>query len=360
MHGPSTQIPATMPLMNVEIPSSVRDQEQLDQLLSEPTEAAVAAMSRTNGDVVLLGAGGKMGPSLARMIRRAFLESDVHHRVIAVSRFSSAGVESSLSSHGIETIRGDLLDDEFIGQLPDAPNVVFMTGAKFGTATDAASTWATNVWLPSVVCRRYRRSRILAFSTGNVYPFVPIQSGGAVETDQLVPVGEYAMSALGRERMFEYFSRRYDIPITIVRLNYAVELRYGVLVDLAQRVLAEEPIDVSMGYANVIWQADANALALAAMSDADSPPMAINVAGPELLDVCKVCERFASLFDKPLQLHGTPARTALLNNAQQAFDRYGKPRISLEQVISWTADWLLRDGMTWDKPTHFESRDGKY
>lgn len=346
--------------MKTTLPDSVHDLDHLEQLLAEPTDAAVAAMSQVHGDVLLLGAGGKMGPSLARMILHASQRANVDRRVIAVSRFSIEGLEQSLEAGGIETIRGNLLEEGFVEGLPDVPNVIFMTGAKFGTSTDASATWAMNVWLPSVICRRYRQSRILAFSTGNVYPFVPIESGGSVETDPLLPVGEYGMSALGRERMFEYFSRRDEIPTVIVRLNYAVELRYGVVIDLAAQVLAEQTIDVSMGYANVIWQADANSMVLAAMPDADSPPFVINVAGPELLEVSQVCQRLAALLNKPYHLDGTPSSMALLSNAQQAFDRYGKPRVSLMQVIAWTADWLHRGGTTWDKPTHFEVRDGKF
>jgi nucleoside-diphosphate-sugar epimerase len=217
-----------------------------------------------------------------------------------------------------------------------------------------------NVLLPARVCERYRKSRILAFSTGNVYPLVPIDSGWSREVDELLPVGEYAMSALGRERMFEYASLKYGIPITIVRLNYAVEMRYGVVVDLARQVFDEEEIDVSTGYANVIWQADANSLALASFADAASPPFVVNVAGAELLDVRKTCESFGKLFGKPVKFRGEPASTALLNNGSMAHARYGPPRHGLEEIICWTADWLRRGGTTWQKPTHFEVRTGKF
>ena len=235
-----------------------------------------------------------------------------------------------------------------------------MAGAKFGTSSNASATWATNVYSPSVVCRRFRTSRILAFSTGNVYPLVPIESGGSRETDLLDPVGEYGMSALGRERMFEYFSRRLEIPTTIVRLNYAVELRYGVVVDLAQQVFTNEPVDLSMGFANVIWQADANVMALCALADADVPPLIVNVAGPELLNVREVCQRFSQLFNETCRFDGDATPTALLSNSQYACARYGKPRVSLGELIDWTADWLSRGGVTWKTSTHFQVRDGRF
>jgi nucleoside-diphosphate-sugar epimerase len=358
------------------LPEAIRDESQLEGLLSTPTEAAVSALGRLEGDVLVLGVGGKMGPSLARMVVRASEEAGVRRRVYGVSRFSTprgmgfqpvkadaqpaSDLEKSLRNDGIETIRGDLLDEAFVRNLPDAPNVIFMTGQKFGTAADASATWAMNAYVPTLVCRRFPASRILAFSTGNVYPFVPIASGGSVETDRLEPVGEYGMSALGRERMFEYFSRRQGTPVTIVRLNYAVEMRYGILVDLAQQVLAGESIDVAMGYANVIWQGDANALALASLADAASPPLVMNVAGPDLLDVRETCQHFARLFGNAASFNREPAATALLSNATKAYARYGRPRVELQQLIEWTADWLRRGGKTSNKPTHFQARDGKF
>lgn len=342
------------------LPKCVRDEAHLEKLLSAPTETAIQSMSQVAGDVLLLGVGGKMGPSLARMTRRASEQAGIARRVIAVSRFSKPGLQDALRADDIETIRGDLLDEDFVQQLPDTSNVIFMAGAKFGTSSNASATWATNVYLPSVVCRRFRASRILAFSTGNVYPLVPIESGGSRETDPLDPVGEYAMSALGRERVFEYFSRRLEIPTTIVRLNYAVELRYGVVVDLAQQVFNDKPVDLAMGFANVIWQADANAMALCALADADVPPRIVNVAGPELLEVREVCQRFGRLFNKTCHFVGDAAPTALLSNSQFACARYDKPRVSLDALIDWTADWLSRGGVTWQRPTHFQVRDGRF
>ncbi len=342
------------------LPDTIRDPTELDQLLSEPTAPAIEAMSRIDGDMIVLGAGGKMGPTLTRMIQRASQEAAVSRRVIAVSRFSNDALERQLRQEGIETFRGDLLDERTLEGLPDAANVLFMTGMKFGSSKDAATTWAMNTYLPSLVCRRFPRSRILVFSTGNVYPFVAADSGGCVETDPLAPVGEYGMSALGRERMFEYFSRRDSIPMTIVRLNYAVEMRYGVLVDIARQVFEGQPIDLSMGYANVIWQGDANAMALAALADTEVPPFVVNVAGPELVRVRDVSQRFGELFGKQVRFVNQESPTALLSNGSAAHARYGKPRVSLERLIQWIADWLNQGGVIWHKPTHFQVRDGQF
>lgn len=337
-----------------------RDEAQLDELLSEPTEAAIDSMRRLHGDVIVLGVGGKMGPSMARMLIKATRSAGMDRRIMAVSRFSKTGLQDQLRHEGVEPIAGDLGDEQFMAGLPDAANVIFMAGMKFGTGDNPATTWAMNTYVPALICRRFRESRILSFSTGNVYPLVPVDSGGSIETDTPGPIGEYAMSALGRERTFEYFCRRDETPTTIVRLNYAVEMRYGVLVDLAQQVQAEQTIDLSMGYANVIWQGDANAMAIASMAHASVPPFVVNVAGPELLDVRATCERFGQLLNKPVRFTGEPAKTALLNNGHQGHERYGKPRVTLDTLVEWTADWIKHGGPTHGKPTHFQARDGKF
>jgi nucleoside-diphosphate-sugar epimerase len=342
------------------VPGTIAGVAQLDDLLSEPTEALVETMRRISGDIIVLGVAGKMGPTLARMARRASDRAGVRRRVIGVSRFSSAAYEESLRSHGIETIRCDLLDETAVARLPDAPNVVFMAGRKFGSTGGEWLTWAMNCHLPTVVCRRYRRSRVVAFSTGNVYGLAQAGSGGSVETDPLQPVGEYAMSCLGRERLFEHFSRALGIPIALVRLNYAVEMRYGVLVDMARRVAAGEPIDVTMGYLNVIWQADANAMALGLFDHVASPPLVVNVAGPEELSVRETCEQFGRLMERDVRVDGREAPDALLSNASLARSLFGPPRVSASQLIAWTADWVKRGGASLDKPTHFESRDGRF
>jgi nucleoside-diphosphate-sugar epimerase len=340
--------------------SSVIDsEERLESALSEPWEGVIELFGRLDGDIILLGVGGKMGPTLARMARRAADAAGGKRRVIGVSRFSSGG-RDALHAHGVETIACDLLSEEQVTGLPEAPNVVFMAGRKFGSTGDEATTWASNCAVPASVCRRYHNSRILAFSTGNVYGLVPVEGGGSREDDVPRPVGEYAMSGLGRERVFEYFSRQLEIPITLARLNYACELRYGVVVDLARKVWAEEPIDLSMGYFNTIWQGDANAHALLALEYARVPPFVVNLTGPERLSVRETCERLGVLLKKRARFTGTESDTALLSDARPALDLLGPPRVSAEELIEWVADWVARGGRNLDKPTHFESRDGLF
>jgi nucleoside-diphosphate-sugar epimerase len=334
--------------------------EHLEDLLSEPTEAAVQALAALDGDLIVLGVAGKMGPSLARMALRAFERAGVRRRVIGVARFSEPGIEARLRSYAIETIRCDLLDPSQLDALPDAPNVVFMTGMKFGATGQEGKTWAMNCWLPGMVCRKYRRSRIVAFSTGNVYGLTPVALGGSVESDPLRPVGEYAQSCLGRERLFDYFSRTNDIPMSLLRLNYAAEMRYGVLVDIAQHVRQEHPVDVTMGHVNALWQADANAMALASFAHVRTPPMVLNLAGPELLSVRRVAEEFAQRFGRPLAVEGAESCDAFLSNAQRAHRLFGYPRVGVGQMMAWIADWLERGGETFGKPTHFEVRHGQY
>jgi nucleoside-diphosphate-sugar epimerase len=338
----------------------IENTEQLEELLSEPTDPAAEALAQLEGDLILLGVAGKMGPTLARMARRASDRAGVRRRIIGVARFSEARLETRIQAQGIETIRCDLLDPEQLARLPDVPNVVFMTGMKFGSTGQESQTWAMNCWLPGIVCQKYRRSRIVAFSTGNVYGLIPVTRGGSVETDSLEPVGDYAMSCLGRERIFEHFSRAYQIPATLLRLNYATEMRYGVLVDLAQRVREGRPVDLSMGYLNAIWQADANAMALASFGRVSTPPFVVNVAGPELLSVRSIAEQFGRLFGLPVSFQGTENADALLSNGQMGHRLFGPQRVSAEQMVHWIADWIGRGGETLGKPTHFEVRDGKF
>jgi nucleoside-diphosphate-sugar epimerase len=341
-------------------PDMVESVEQLEDLLSAPTERVVETLARLDGDLVLLGVAGKMGPTLARMARRAFDAAGGRRRVIGVARFSSGGVAERLQAHGVETVRCDLLDQAQVDRLPDAANVVYMAGMKFGATGQEALTWAMNSYLPGMVCQRYRHSRIVAFSTGNVYGLGPVVLGGSVETDTLQPLGEYAQSCVGRERIFEHFSRTLGIPTTLLRLNYACELRYGVLVDLAQRVLAAEAIDLTMGNLNAIWQADANAMALCAFGQVATPPLVVNVAGPELLSVRRLAEEFGRLLERPVRFQGSEAPDALLSNGQLGHRLFGYPRVSAGQMVRWIADWLRRGGATLGKPTHFEVRDGRF
>lgn len=340
--------------------AAIRDIGHLEELLSEPSARAIDAMRRIDGDLLILGVAGKMGPTLARMAKRAMAAAGVANRVIGVSRFSSGDQQRALEAQGIETMRCDLLDEAALAALPDAPNVLFMAGRKFGSTGDEPLTWAMNAHLPSLVCRRFARSRIVAFSTGNVYGLTPHGRGGSREDDVPAPVGEYAMSCLGRERMFEYFSRRHSLPVAILRLNYATEMRYGVLVDLAHRVARREPIDLAMGYFNVIWQGDANAMALAAFDRAASPAFIVNVAGREELSVRSVCTELARRMNADVRFAGREAGDALLSNGTKGWSLLGEPRVDAAQLLEWTADWVVRGGETLGKPTHFESRAGQF
>jgi nucleoside-diphosphate-sugar epimerase len=337
----------------------IRTEADLDAALSEPTPEVVEALARHPGDIVLLGAAGKMGPSLARMARRAADAAGDRRRVIAVSRFSGGG-EAAFTAHGVEAVRCDLLDEAEVGKLPDAPNVVYMPGRKFGSTGDESTTWAINCYLPAVVCRKYRTSRIVAFSTGNVYPLAPVTGRGPSERDSPNPVGEYGMSALGRERMFEHFSKALGIPVSIIRLNYACDLRYGVLVELAGKVLAGEPVDVTMGHFNSIWQGDANAQTLRALAHCAVPPRVFNVTGPEVLSVRAVCERFGELMGKSVRFTGSEAPTALLSDARATLAALGPLRVPTDRLIEWVAGWVAGGGRRLNKPTHFEARDGKF
>jgi nucleoside-diphosphate-sugar epimerase len=344
----------------VALADTIQDIEQLEDQLSDPTPEVVQAMGRLEGDLILLGVAGKMGPSLARMARRASDLAGSRRRIMGVARFSSPGLEPELQRQGIETIRCDLLDERAVQRLPDFPNVLYLAGMKFGATGQASLTWAMNTHVPAIVCRKFAHSRIVAFSTGNVYGLVPAASGGSVETDSLAPVGEYAMSCLGRERIFEHFSRTLSLPVALIRLNYACDLRYGVLVDLAQRVLAGSPVDLGMGWFNTLWQGDANAMTLRCFAHVDSPPLVLNLTGPELLSVRATCEKLGELLGRQPLFMGTESPTALLSNARQALSLFGQPRVSADQLLAWVAAWLRQAGPTLNKPTHFEARDGRF
>jgi hypothetical protein len=280
--------------------------------------------------------------------------------VIGVSRFSKQGLEDRLQAQGIDTVRCELLDEGQLSGLPDAPLVVAMPGMKFGATDQAPLTWAMNVYLAGMICQRYRTSRIVAFSTGNVYPLTHVDRGGSLETDEPGPVGEYAMTALGRERIYEHFSRALGTPLALLRLNYANELRYGVVADLARKVWAGEAIDLTMGYFNALWQADANAMALCCFARTATPPFVINLAGSQVLSVRRVCEQLGQRFGRPPRFVGMEATDALLSNSQLSQQMFGAPRIGELQMIEWIADWVCRGGPSLDKPTHFEARDGRF
>ena len=339
---------------------SFASEAELEDALSAPTPGTLDALRATPGDIVVLGAAGKMGPTLARMARRALDALGRTDRVIAVSRFSSPGAERSLREHDVETVRCDLLDAHAVAALPDAPNVVFMAGQKFGTRDAPSATWAMNVVVPAIAAERYASSRIVAFSTGNVYPLTPVAAGGARESDAPAPLGEYGMSCLGRERVFEDASARRGTRVAIVRLNYAVDLRYGVLVDLASRIVRGEAIDLRMGHANVIWQGDANDWALRCLARASAPPFVVNVTGRETLAIRDVAARLGAHLGRAPTFTGTEASDALLSNAALAHSLFGAPSVSTETLIEWVAAWVLAGHPLLGKPTHFEERTGAF
>jgi nucleoside-diphosphate-sugar epimerase len=332
-------------------------ESELDDLLSTPRAETSAALDACPGDIAILGAGGKMGPTLARMVRRAAPDE---RRVLAVSRWSSQAAARALNDAGIETITCDLLDRDAVASLPDAPNVIFMAGQKFGTTGAPAMTWGMNTLVPANCAERYRESRIVAFSTGNVYALSPANAGGSRETDQPSPVGEYAASCLGRERVFELYAERYGTRVAIVRLNYAIDLRYGVLVDIALRVWRGEEVPVAMGYVNLIWQGDANRIAIECLPQTSSPPFVVNVTGAETLSVRDLAERFGRTFGKPVRLSGAERDDALLSNTSLMQRSFAAPAVGLDEMIARVADWISHDGSLLGKPTKFEARDGRF
>ena len=333
---------------------------ELEEALSRPGEKLIARFRELPGDILLLGAGGKMGPTMAWMARRAADEAGLPREVIAVSRFTDAAARERLEARGVRTIACDLLDEDAVAELPDAPNVVYLAGMKFGTADNEPLTWAMNAWLPGVVCRRWRRSRIVALSTGNVYGLVPVTSAGSRETDMPEPVGEYAMSCLGRERMFQYFSERWRIPTALVRLNYAAEPRYGVLADIARKVWREEPVDVGMSRFNTIWQGEANAMVLALLTQTATPAEIFNLTGGCQVSTREVAEGFARRFGRSARFSGHEEATALLSDSAKVRGALGEPVVDNEELMNWIADWIARGGSDLGKPTHFEVRDGRF
>lgn len=338
----------------------IASEQELEELLSRPTAADVEYLSKLEGDIILLGAGGKMGPTLARRAKRASDDGGVKRRVIAVSRYTNDSVKERLGQWGVEAISADLLDREQLALLPDVPNVIYMAARKFGSSDSAYLTWGMNAWLPGIVAERYRQARIVAMSSGNIYPLLPLSSGGATESTQLEPVGEYGQSVLARERLFEFFSLRYGTPVVNIRLNYAVEMRYGVLVDIGQVVFERRPVDVSMGNVNVIWQGDANSVILRSFGLCSSPAAALNLTGPETLSVRSIALRFGQIFGVDPTFAGQEAQSALLNNASRCQRLFGYPTVTPDEMIEWIAQWIGMGGVTHGKPTKFGVRDGRF
>lgn len=348
--------PAIGLLDDRKLPAFFETESALEDFLALPTRELLDDLAQLEGDLMILGVGGKMGPTLARLARNAM----PGRRVIAVARFSEPGMRDMLEAHGIETIVCDLLDPAALAALPQCANVIFMAGRKFGGDGDNPLTWAMNAHVPALVAQAFASSRIVAFSTACVYPFVPVTSQGADESVTPNPPGEYANSCVGRERMFEYFSKLHGTPGRLFRLSYAIDLRYGVLADVALKVWRGDPVDVTMGHVNVIWQGDANAQALRCLVQATVPTSPLNVSGPETTSIRWLAEEFGRRFDKPVTITGTEAPTAWLMNTGEAERLFGYPKVPLSQLVGWVANWISREQRLYGKPTKFESRDGKY
>jgi len=341
-------------------PEKIENEKQLEELLSRPSAEVIDMFSRLDGDIMFLGVSGKIGQTLSLMAKRACNEAGNKKRIIGVSLFDNKEQQKKFEKDGIETIHGDLLDTKFLKSLPPVRNIFFLAGMKFGSIDNLGMTWAINSYLPALVAENFPGSKIVAFSTGCVYPLVPIESGGSLETDNPVAIGEYAQSCLGRERMFEYGSIKNKTEVTLIRLNYSVEMRYGVLVDIAVKVINNKPVDLAMGYFNVIWQGDVNNFVLRSLEHAKSPAKVLNITGVETLSVREVALEFGKLFGVKPDLVNKEADTALLSNSEQAFSLFGRPTVPISQVIKWIAHWLKEDKALLGKPTHFEVRDGKY
>ncbi|MFT4566492.1 MAG: nucleoside-diphosphate-sugar epimerase [Saprospiraceae bacterium] len=343
-----------------EYPDFFNDEVGLEEALSRPTPELRELMKQLDGDLMFLGVAGKMGVSMARMAKRACEEVGVNKRIIGVSRFSDPNQKKFLDDSGIETIKGDLLDRNFLDSLPDVKNVYYLAGMKFGTSGNQAFTWAMNAFLPGLIAEKYQKSNIVAFSTGCVYPLIPIKQRGSKEIDAVGPIGEYAQSCLARERLFEYGSIKYGTAVTLIRLNYSVEMRYGVLIDIASQVYNEAAIDLSMGFANVIWQGDANDMILRSIQHCESPAKPLNVSGSEVLSVREIATQFGEIMNKKVTFKGHEAPTALLTDSSIAYELLGRPKVSLNQVIRWSAKWIESKQRLLGKPTHFQEREGKY
>lgn len=338
------------------LPDAVLNEAELEDLLSRPSDRLVSVLADLDGDITILGVGGKMGPTLARMAKRAA----PHKRVIGVARFSEPGLKEKLEGWGIETVSCDLLDRQAVESLEKTANVVFMAGRKFGSSGNQGLTWAMNVHVPALVAEAFKASRIAVFSTACVYPFVDVTQQGAREDVVPNPPGEYANSCVGRERMFEHFSAVHGTRVSLIRLSYAIDMRYGVLHDVASAVLNGEPVQIDSGHCNVIWQGDANDIALQSLAHADNPPFVLNLSGPELVNVRNLALKFGEYFGKEPVLEGSEQPQAWIIDTSLQQKLFGYPSVPLPRLIEWTAEWMREGGRSLGKPTHFEVRDGTY
>jgi nucleoside-diphosphate-sugar epimerase len=334
--------------------------DKLYQKLLEPSDALIADVASLEGDIIILGVGGKMGPALARLARQAVDRAGVQKKIIGVARFSEPGLQRELEQQGIKTYSTDLLEDDQLHALPDVPNVLFLAGTKFGTTGKESFTWAMNTYLPGRVAEKYKRSRIVVFSTGNVYPLTPVHSGGPKEDHSPGPIGEYAQSCLGRERVFQYFSTKHNTPTLIYRLNYANDVSYGVLLEIAKSVKEKRPIDLRMGYVNIIWQGDANEIAIRSLKHCSVPSRILNIAGRETASVRMLAEEFGVMLKQKPVFINEEQNTALLSNAEESFRIFGEPKVSLTQMMEVITGWINADGKMLNKPTHFQEREGKF
>lgn len=333
---------------------------KLNEMLTTPSEILIEDIKKIDGDITVLGAGGKMGPTLCVLAKNAIKAAGVQKRVIAVSRFTDSEVKNYLEENDVEVVCADLLDRAQLEKLELTKNVIFMAGRKFGTDGSEALTWAMNSTLPAFVAEKFKGTNMVVFSSGNIYPIVPLSSGGCSEEDRPVPVGEYAMSCLARERAFEHAANTYGTKVFIYRLNFAVDLRYGVLFDVAKKVLDGTPISLATPCYNFIWQGSANEIAIRGLLHAQSPAFKMNVTGPETVSIRFVAERFGKMFGKTAVFENEEGNNAYLNNAMKAMEIFGYPSVSAETLIKWQAEYILDGGKTLDKPTHFEERKGSY
>lgn len=342
------------------LPETIRNEEELMDVMTQPRPVLVDFMRTLTSPLVILGAGGKMGPTLAILARRAADMADNRLEIVAVSRYSDSRARQDLESRGIRTISADLMDQSTFARLPDTDNLLYLVGLKFGTSDNPARTWATNTLVPAYTAERYRGARIAALSTGNVYPLVNIGGGGSLESDPLTPLGEYSNACVARERIFDFFSAKNGTPIVLLRLSFALDLRYGVLMDIANKVWRGEPVDVAMSHMNCIWQGDANEMIIRSLALASVPPTPLNLVGGMHYSIRQVAQRFGALMGKSVTFSGVEAQTAFLSNNARLRSTLGEPPTSIEQVMQWVAGWVMAGGRQLNKPTHFEVRDGGY
>jgi nucleoside-diphosphate-sugar epimerase len=342
------------------LPETIRTEEELLDVMTRPKPVLVEFMQTLSSPLVILGAGGKMGPSLAVLARRAADAADLNLEIIAVSRFSDGRARDYLEARGVRTINADLMDRHAFKSLPDTDNLLYMVGLKFGTSSNPVRTWATNTLVPAFTAERYSQSRIVALSTGNVYPLVSVEGSGSQETDPLTPMGEYSNTCVARERLFEYYSELNSTPMVLLRLSFALDLRYGVLVDIAQKVYQGEPVNVSMSHINCIWQGDANEMIIRSLALAAVPPVPLNLVGGDHYSIRQTALHFGELLGKEVLFTGTEARTAFLSDNSRLRSTLGEPSTPIETVMRWTAAWVRSEGRLLNKPTHFEVRDGGY